>query len=177
MLNGQFIVGRVLGKPGGVGITYLGFDRHLQATVALKEYLPRDLAVRATDGSTILPHSTEEGTLFRYGLEQFLTEARTLAQLNHPNIVRVRQFFEANGSAYLVMDYYQGLSLAEYLERQPNGRLAEQQAIALMQPILDGLRAVHAKGFLHRDIKPQNIYLARTDSGGVNPIRFSASRS
>lgn len=80
VLNGQFIVGRVLGKPGGFGITYLGFDQHLQATVALKEYLPRDLAVRATDGSTILPQSTEEGMLFRYGLEQFLTEARTLAQ-------------------------------------------------------------------------------------------------
>jgi serine/threonine protein kinase len=92
--------------------------------------------------------------------------------------VRVRQFFSAHGSAYLVMDYYQGLSLAEYLARQPDGRLPEAKALGLMQPILDGLRAVHAEGFLHRDIKPANIYLARTPSGGARPILldFGAAR-
>ena len=177
LLNGQFVVGRVLGKPGGFGITYLGWDLNLETRVAIKEYLPRDLAGRAGDHASIAPHSREDGELFRYGLEQFLREARTLAQLDHPNIVRVRQFFEANGTAYLVMDYYQGLSLGEHLERQ-GGRLPEDQAKQLMLPILDGLRAVHAKGFLHRDIKPQNIYLARMDSGGVRPILldFGAAR-
>ena len=178
VLNGQFLVGRVLGKPGGFGITYLAWDQMLQATVAIKEYLPRELAVRAQDSRTLHPHSHEETDLFRYGLEQFLNEARTLAQLDHPNLVRVRQFFEANGTAYLVMDYYRGCSLAEHLETQPNSRMSESDALALMQPILDGLRAVHAKGFLHRDIKPQNIYLAATDSGGVRPILldFGAAR-
>ena len=154
----------------------------MQTRVAIKEYLPRDLAVRAPDGSSILPHTVEEGGLFRYGLEQFLAEARTLARMDHPNIVRVRHFFEANRSAYLVMDYYRGLSLAEHLERSEQrggpGRLSERNALALTLPILDGLRAVHAKGFLHRDVKPQNIYLARTDSGGVRPILldFGAAR-
>ena len=67
------------------------------------------------------------------------------------------------------MEYYAGLTLADYLDRK-GGRLAESEALMLMQPILDGLRAVHAKGFLHRDIKPQNIYLARLDGGGVWPV-------
>ena len=168
LLQNRYVVGRVLGKPGGFGITYLGWYRR-ETRVAIKEYLPRDLAGRATDHATVAAHSREDAELFSYGLAQFTGEARTLTQLDHPNIVRVRHHFEANGTAYLVMDYYAGLSLAEYLERQ-GGRLPEAQARALLQPILDGLRAVHAKGFLHRDIKPQNIYLARTEGGGARPI-------
>ncbi|KAA6182485.1 SUMF1/EgtB/PvdO family nonheme iron enzyme [Thiohalocapsa marina] len=177
LLNGQFLIGRVLGKPGGFGITYLAWDQQLHTRVAIKEYLPRDLAGRGVDQSTAAAHSGEDAELFRFGLEQFLQEARTLAQLDHPNIVRVRQFFEANGTAYLVMDYYEGVSFAEYLE-QYGGRLTEATATQLLLPILDGLRAVHAKGFLHRDVKPQNIYLAKTDTGGVRPILldFGAAR-
>ncbi len=177
LLTGQFIVGRVLGKPGGFGVTYLGWDLSLATRVAIKEYLPRDLVGRASDRATIAPHSREDDDQFRFGLDQFMREARTLAQIDHPNIVRVRQFFEANGTAYLVMDYYRGLSLAEYLEHH-GGRLPEDRAWAIMIPILDGLRAVHAKGFLHRDIKPQNIYLARTESGGARPLLldFGAAR-
>jgi serine/threonine protein kinase len=178
LLNGQFVIGRLLGKPGGFGLTYLGFDCRLHARVAIKEYLPRDLAARATDGASILPHGTDDDALFRFGLGQFEQEAQTLARLDHPNIVRVRQYFEANASAYLVMDYYQGITLAEYLERQPGGRLPADTALALLQPVLDGLRAVHAKGLLHRDIKPANIYLAQTDTGGARPILldFGAAR-
>ncbi len=177
LLAGQFLVGRVLGKPGGFGVTYLGWDLSLATRVAIKEYLPRDLVGRATDCTTIAPHAGDEDAQFRVGLEQFLREARTLAQIEHPNIVRVRHFFETNGTAYLVMDYYRGLSLAEFLERQ-GGRLPEEQARAILLPILDGLRAVHAKGFLHRDIKPQNIYLAGTESGGARPVLldFGAAR-
>jgi serine/threonine protein kinase len=117
-LHEEFLVGRVLGKPGGFGITYLGWDLNLQTRVAIKEFLPRDLAGRSSDRATVAVHSQDDGELFRFGLEQFLLEARTLAQLDHPNIVRVRHFFEANGTAYLVMDYYQGLSLAEYLDQR-----------------------------------------------------------
>ena len=176
-LHGQFVVGRVLGKPGGFGITYLGWDLNLQTRVAIKEFLPRDLAGRSGDRATVAVHAQDDAELFRFGLEQFLLEARTLAQLDHPNIVRVRHFFEANGTAYLVMDYYQGLSLAEYLD-QRGGRLPEDQAKLLILPTLDGLRAVHAKGFLHRDLKPQNLYLAHLESGGVRPILldFGAAR-
>ena len=178
VLNGQFLVGRVLGKPGGFGITYLAWDLGLHRRVAIKEYLPRELAGRGTNQATVVAHSGEDADAFAFGLRQFLTEVRTLARMDHPNIVRVHQVFEANGTAYLAMEYYQGLTLAEYLDRQPGGRMAETDALALMQPLLDGLRAVHAEGFLHRDIKPQNIYLARMKGGGVRPILldFGAAR-
>jgi len=157
--QGHYRLGRVLGKPGGFGITYLGWDERLQTKVAIKEYLPRELAGRDADHRTVAAHSGEDADAFAFGLGKFLEEARTLARLDHPNLVRVRDFFEENGTAYLVMDYYDGLTLAEYLTRQPGSKLPEDQAIGILLPILDGLREVHAKGFLHRDIKPANIYL------------------
>ena len=173
LLNGQFIVGKVLGKPGGFGITYLGWDINLATLVAVKEYLPRDYAGRDSDHASVMAHSREDASLFRFGLEQFLQEARTLARFDHPNVVRVRSFFEQHGTAYLVMDYLQGVNLAEYLLAM-GGRLTEQQASEIMLPILDGLQEVHAKGFLHRDIKPQNIYV--TSSGRPILLDFGAAR-
>jgi serine/threonine protein kinase len=94
----------VLGKPGGFGITYRAWDLGLPRRVAIKEYLARDLAGRGTDRLTLVVHSGEDGELLRYGLDQFLGEARTLAQLDHPNIVRDLKVFEANGTAYLLME-------------------------------------------------------------------------
>ena len=178
LLHGQFLVGRVLGKPGGFGITYLGWDLGLHRRVAIKEYFPRDIAGRDADRTTVTPDSTDDAQGFRYGLEQFQAEARTLARLDHPNIVRIHQVLAAHGTAYLVMEYYPGLTLAEHLDRQPGSRLPEATALALMQQILDGLRAVHAEGLLHRDIKPQNIYLAATRGGNARPvlIDFGAAR-
>ena len=173
VLNGQFIVGKVLGKPGGFGITYLGWDINLATPVAVKEYLPRDYAGRDSDHASVMAHSREDASLFRFGLEQFLQEARTLARFDHPNVVRTRSFFEQNGTAYLVMDYLQGVNLSEYLNAK-GGRLTEQQAGDIMLPILDGLQEVHAKGFLHRDIKPQNIYV--TSNGRPILLDFGAAR-
>ena len=173
VLNGQFIVGKVLGKPGGFGITYLGWDINLATPVAVKEYLPRDYAGRDSDHASVMAHSREDASLFRFGLEQFLQEARTLARFDHPNVVRTRSFFEQNGTAYLVMDYLQGVNLSEYLTSK-GGRLNEQQAGEIMLPILDGLQEVHAKGFLHRDIKPQNIYV--TSTGRPILLDFGAAR-
>ena len=172
--HGQYLIGRVLGKPGGFGITYLALDTKLETRVGIKEYLPRDLAGRDAGHATISAHSAEDGEFFRYGLTQFLQEARTLAQFDHANIVRVRNFFEENGTGYLVMDYYDGVTLADYLAQQPQGRLPEKTAVGILMPILDGLREVHAKNFLHRDIKPQNIYLTT----GNRPILldFGAAR-
>jgi len=174
LYQNRYQVGRVLGKPGGFGITYLGWDERLQTKVAIKEYLPRELAGRDADHLTVAAHSGEDADAFVFGLGMFLEEARTLAKLDHPNLVRVRDFFEENGTAYLVMDYYDGLTLAEYLARQPGGRIPEAQAIGILLPILDGLREVHGKGFLHRDIKPANIYL----TAGNRPILldFGAAR-
>lgn len=173
ILHDQFMIGRVLGKPGGFGITYLGWDLKLETCVAVKEYLPRDLASRDTDRSTVIPYSREDGELFNYGLKQFLQEARTLAKFDHANVMRVRTFFEENDTAYLVMDYYEGVSLSEYL-KQKGGHISENLATDIMMPVLDGLREVHAKGFLHRDIKPQNIYL--TKDGRPILLDFGAAR-
>ena len=172
--GGHYEVGRLLGKPGGFGITYLGWDKRLQTKVAIKEYLPRELSGRDNDRHTVVAHSHDDVETFAFGLKKFLEEARTLAKLDHPNIVRVRDFFEENDTAYMVMDYYDGLTLSEYLALQPCSKLSEAQALAIIMPILDGLREVHAKGFLHRDIKPQNIYLTT----GSRPILldFGAAR-
>lgn len=173
VLNGQYLIGKILGKPGGFGITYLAWDIRLEVLVAIKEYLPRDLAGRDTGYLTIAAHSAEDADSFRYGLEQFLQEARTLARFDHAHVVRIRNVFEENGTAYLVMDYYHGITLAEYLKQ--NGKLSEQTALDLLMPILDGLREVHDKGFLHRDVKPQNIYL--TQQGRPILLDFGAARN
>ena len=141
--------------------------------VAVKEYCPRDLVGRDTSRRTLAPHSQEDGELFQVGLQAFLDEARTLAKFDHANVVRVRDFFEANGTAYLVMDYYEGESLLEYLERH-GGKLPWRAALELMLPVLDGLREVHQRGFLHRDVKPHNIYL--TTQGRPILLDFGSAR-
>ena len=105
----------VLGA-GGFGITYLGWDTNLEKHVAIKEYLPGDLAMRALDGS-VVPVSTDNEYTYQWGLDRFIQEARTLARFSHPNIVRVNRFFEANGTSYMVMDYEAGESLHQNLCR------------------------------------------------------------
>ena len=173
LMNGQYLVGKILGKPGGFGITYLGWDSQLATYVAIKEYLPRDLAGRHLDRISVTTHTNGDSESFRYGLEQFLHEARTLAQFDHPNVVRVRAFFQENGTAYLVMDYLQGNSLSDHLANL-GGRTSEKAALDIMLPILAGLSEVHAKGFLHRDIKPQNIYI--TTNGRPILLDFGTAR-
>lgn len=173
VLNEQYLIGKVLGKPGGFGITYLAWDMYLQTYVAIKEFLPRDLAGRANDRATVQPHTNDDSKLFSYGLEQFINEARTLAQFDHPNVVRVKTFFKSFGTAYMVMDYYDGMSLNEYMSSKGNV-LGETITLGIMYPILDGLHEVHNKGFLHRDIKPHNIFL--TSSKRVILLDFGAAR-
>lgn len=176
LLDDKFRIGRVLGV-GGFGITYLAFDEVLEMVVAVKEYLPNDIAVRKTGSDMVQPLSSsgEEEKGFEYGLERFLQEARTLAKFErHPNIVRVRTFFKENGTAYLVMNFYQGQTLAEYLEAR-NGFIPEEEALLIMDQVLNGLGAVHEEGVLHRDIDPNNVYLA--DDGTVVLLDFGAARS
>lgn len=173
LLCDQYEIGRLLGKPGGFGITYLAWDDLLHMRVAIKEYMPRDMAGRQPGNTTIVPHSGEDAEYFQYGLDQFLDEARRLAKFDHANIVRIRHFFRANGTAYIVMPYYEGLTLTQYLDQQ-GGTLPPDLAVRLMLPVLDGLREVHNKGFLHRDIKPHNIYLTR--QGRPILLDFGAAR-
>ena len=173
-MNGRFLVGKVIGKPGGFGITYLGYDKLEDCKVAIKEFLPRDISGRDSDQLTVVAHSHEDQDTFAQGIKSFLQEARTLALMNHTNVVRIRDFFEANSTAYIVMDYYDGLTLSEYLSSQPSKKMPENLAINCLIPVLDGLREVHGKGFLHRDIKPQNIYL--TSDNRLILLDFGAAR-
>ncbi len=160
----------VLGA-GTFGTTYLGWDTHLEKHVAIKEYLPAELAVRALDGS-IVPVTSGHSNDYQWGLDRFLLEARTLAKFSHPHIVRVNRYFEANGTGYMVMDYEKGEPLSERLKREPFP--GEVQLKAVLAPLLEGLSAVHAAGFLHRDIKPGNIFIR--DGGSPVLIDFGSAR-
>jgi WD40 repeat protein/serine/threonine protein kinase len=168
----EYTIESVLGH-GGFGITYLARDTSLGAQVAIKEYLPHEIANRENK-TQVLPNPSR-GAVHDYqiGLKNFVKEARALARFKHPNIVRVLRFLEANGTAYMVMEYEEGQSLADYLKR--NGpRLDEQTLLKVFIPILNGLHAVHEAEMLHLDIKPENIYLRK--DGSPMLIDFGSAR-
>ncbi len=161
---------KVLGV-GGFGVTYLAEHAALGHRVAVKEYLPNEFAVR--HGTTVQPKSPTERPDFEWGRTRFLDEAKTLARFEHRNLVRVRDFFEANRTAYMVMDFEEGEPLSRLLERR--GSLPEDELERLVLPLADGLAEVHAGGFLHRDIKPSNVYVRKSDGSPVL-LDFGAAR-
>ncbi|MBV8186071.1 MAG: protein kinase [Alphaproteobacteria bacterium] len=161
----------VLGQ-GGFGITYYARDAILGREVAIKEYLPTTLALR--EETMVVPRSTQLAADFVWGRERFLEEARTLATLEGaPAVVRVYDFLEANGTAYMVMGLVRGETLDERLKRE--GHLSPAVVGRVLGRLLDGLEAVHKAGFLHRDIKPANIILDAKNSPTL--IDFGASRA
>ncbi len=146
---------------GGFGVTYLATDGNLNVKVAIKEYLPGDVAMRAEDHS-VRTRSPDAAEAFNWGRTRFLEESRTLASFRHPNIVRVMRFFEANRTAYMVMEFVAGEPLQEWIKiRRP---LPEPAVSGIAAPLLDGLEVVHRAGYLHRDIKPENIFIRRDGS-------------
>ncbi|MBI2993436.1 MAG: protein kinase [Gammaproteobacteria bacterium] len=157
-----YVIREVLGQ-GGFGITYLAMDTNLNQVVAVKEYLPVEMAARGSDTS-VHPRSPEHEEQFRWGLDRFISEARTLAQFKHANIVRVFTVFTENNTAYMIMEYEQGQALHEILKER--GTLPEAELNGLLMPILDGLEQVHDRGFIHRDIKPANIFVR----GDFSPV-------
>jgi hypothetical protein len=162
----------ILGQ-GAFGITYRARDLTLGRDVAIKEYLPTALALRE-GRTTVLPRSPDHAEQFAWGRERFLDEARTLARLDRTHaIVRVFDFLEANGTAYMVMALIEGETLAKRLMREQ--RLTPEAIERLAFPLLDGLEEVHAIGFLHRDIKPANIMVDA--DGQPTLIDFGASRA
>ncbi len=167
----EFKIERVLGK-GGFGITYLAEDLYLKQQIAIKEHLPDGISTRV-DGSSVVAQSGPLEADYRWSLESFVEEARVLARIQHPNVVRVTRLLEANGTAYMVMEYLQGESLEEFLDRHPPGH-SEARLLEIVLPVLDGLEAVHETGLLHRDIKPANIYL--TKKGRPILLDFGAAR-
>jgi formylglycine-generating enzyme required for sulfatase activity/serine/threonine protein kinase len=162
-------VDRVLGQ-GAFGIIYLVTDTVLSSPFALKEFLPQDLVRRGQDGRIEAMDDVSERQ-FTAGLEHFLDEGRTVAQLHHANIVKVFRCFEANSTAYLLMPYYQGEALHKLLER--GGTFSEQEALALSGPLLDALDYCHRRNVIHQDIKPANIYI--TEDGNPILLDFGAA--
>lgn len=161
----------VLGS-GGFGVVYLAHDHELEQKVIIKEYLPGAFAVRLA-GNTVVPTSPKEEGNFQWGLDSFLHEARALADFRQcPNIVSVLRYFKANNTGYMVMEYAGAVSLQDFLEVHET--LTEKQLLALVLPLLVALETIHAKGVIHRDIKPGNI-LINDDSQPVL-IDFGAAR-
>ncbi len=161
----------VLGA-GGFGITYKATDLGLNRLVAIKEYLPSDIATRDVDGTTVQPIASSSERDYRWGLSRFRQEAETLVNFRHPNIVSVYRFFEENQTAYMVMEYQDGENLATILEKA--GALEESEIREILDPLLDGLEIVHSKNVWHRDIKPENIFIHR--DGTPVLIDFGAAR-
>ena len=170
--NERFTVGVALGQ-GGFGITYIGYDNILNTKVAIKEYYPSDMVGRANNGGTVSPFTMNTDD-YGKGKERFIEEARTLAKFaGHPCIVGVKDCFEENGTAYMVMEFLEGVSLKEYLSRK-GGKVSVNEAISILTPVVDALRAVHKVGIIHRDISPDNIYV--TTDARVRLIDFGAAR-
>ncbi|MGH8674957.1 MAG: protein kinase domain-containing protein [Burkholderiales bacterium] len=166
-----YVLERVLGQ-GGFGITYLARDTNLDQPVAIKEYLPVEVATRKAD-STVRPRADDQTDRYRWGLDRFIREARTLARFDHPNIVRVYSVFEVNNTAYMVMRFEEGENFAALLERRRT--LPEAELMRVLLPVLDGLELIHNAGFIHRDIKPDNIHI-RADGSPVL-LDFGSARA
>ncbi|MGZ5036956.1 MAG: protein kinase domain-containing protein [Usitatibacter sp.] len=167
----EYRIDGILGQ-GGFGIAYAATDVNLAAKVVIKEYLPEEFAYRTLDGSVQARDDTDQ-EFYQSGLDNFLVEARTLATFRHPNIVRVARFFEANKTAYMVLEYERGQSLKSY--RKKHEHIPEATMVALLAPLLEGLQVVHDSGYLHRDIKPDNIYV-RDEDGSLVLLDFGAAR-
>ena len=174
-LQDRYLVGRALGQ-GGFGITYLGWNRYLDKKVAIKEYYPSAFVDRnATHDTTVVCRTEQMEGFFTENRKRFLREAKTLAKLEEvPQIVSILDFFEANHTAYIVMEYLQGSDLRDYIQKQ-GGRLSPTQTLNIMRPVMAALVKVHEAGLVHRDISPDNIMLQY--DGSVKLMDFGAVRS
>lgn len=173
LLNGRYRIGKVLGE-GGFGITYIGRDIKLDTKVAVKEYYPNGLVNRNNTFSptVICSVSGDKEEFFINGRKKFVKEARILAKFsNEPGIVEVRDFFEGNNTAYIIMEYLDGQDLKQYLKT--NGTLSVSKAIQTLIPVMKSLTEIHKHGLLHRDISPDNI---RLTPNGVKLLDFGAAR-
>ena len=174
ILAGKYILGKALGE-GGFGITYVGYDVNLQLKVAVKEYFPSGFVTRdVSNTDTVTVFSGSEQNLFGEGKEKFINEARAMARFdNMPGIVSVKDFFLENGTAYIAMEFVEGETLKEYLNK--NGGKAEPNRIFnMLRPLIASLGRIHSQGIIHRDISPDNIMITKNNE--VKLLDFGAAR-
>ena len=173
LLHDRYTVGRAIGF-GGFGITYIAWDNKLMQKVAIKEYMPSEYATRVPGNLTVTIYDGERYTEFMTGLQKFLDEAQRLAKFqNVPGIVRILDSFSENLTAYIVMEYLDGMTLKQYLAEH-GGKLPYEEAVEFILPVLAALQAVHKEGIIHRDISPDNIFI--TKDGEVKLLDFGAAR-
>ena len=173
LLNDRYVIGRSIGY-GGFGVTYIAWDNKLERRVAIKEYMPSDYATRIPGNLTVTIYDGERHNEFMTGLQKFMEEAQRLSKFqNTPGIVRILDTFARNLTAYIVMEYLDGVTLKEYL-KENGGKMPYDKALEVMLPVLAALNAVHQEGIIHRDISPDNIFL--TKEGEVKLLDFGAAR-
>lgn len=171
VLKGHFIVGTAIGV-GGFGITYKCYDATLGVIVAIKEFFPVGLVNRSPGEMKVGLLSGEKEKQYKNQIKRFLMEAQSIAQFGKANdIVNVFDYFEENNTAYIVMEYIDGVLLKDYLEKQ--GALSPDIAMTIIEPVVEALKKIHASGIIHRDISPDNIFIAGEDS--VKVFDFGAA--
>ncbi|MBP3238619.1 MAG: InlB B-repeat-containing protein [Lachnospiraceae bacterium] len=172
LLHDRYIIGKVLGA-GDFGTTYLAWDGKLEQKVAIKEYLPSEFSTRASGQATITIFTGDKQEQFESGKAKFMDEAKKLARFqNEEGIVKIFDSFEENRTAYIVMEFLEGMTLKEYIDQK--GKISEDDAVELLMPVMESLRVVHSAGILHRDISPDNIFI--TTKGQLKLIDFGAAR-
>lgn len=168
---GEFEIIGLIGE-GGFGIVYLALDHSLERRVAIKEYMPSSLAIRG-NGVQVSVKSPRHAETFNAGLRSFVNEAKLLAYFDHPSLVKVHRFWEANGTAYMVMPYYEGVTLKQAL-RELQGSPSEQWLKSLLGPLIDALELMHTRQCYHRDIAPDNLLIL--NDGRPVLLDFGAAR-
>ena len=173
-LIGRYVIQEVLGQ-GGFGITYLGIDKLYGNKVAIKEYYPQKIAMRKAQYEDVVTvTSIEEKNNYDKGKKRFLDEAQVMARFNkNEGIVKILDFFEANNTAYIVMEYLEGITLKQYLGKY--GVLQFRNLIEMMLPLLEALIEIHSQGLIHRDISPDNIMVQH--NGKLKLMDFGAARN
>lgn len=173
VLTGRYLIGKTLGS-GGFGVVYMTLDLKLGRVVALKEFFPVSLVCRTPGELNVSIYSGDKEAEYRKGLDRFLEEARNMADFaREPNIVNVFDFFQANRTAYIVMEYLNGVSFEQYL-RANSGRISVEETLEIIKPVLMGLKVLHERSIVHRDINPKNIFI--TADNKVKLIDFGTAK-
>lgn len=169
----RYLIGKALGE-GGFGITYLAWDLQQGIKVAVKEYFPSGYVTRVAGSNQVIINSKQNQAASNRGLKRFIEEARALAKIkNLAGVVNVRDFFSANGTAYIVMEFLDGVSLKKYLQRK-GGKISVDEILTIIRPVMDSLTQVHKIGLIHRDISPDNILITKYNE--VKLIDFGAAK-